>query len=66
VITRCPCCSARDKGPNKFLCVECWGQLPLPARRALKRTDTRAMPRLRELYDQIYERVPLTEIVITP
>jgi hypothetical protein len=66
VITRCPSCKTGQKGTGMYLCYDCWGQLRLPVRRALKRTDMQALSRLQDLYDQIHEGVPLTEISVSP
>jgi hypothetical protein len=65
-VTRCPACLTRDKGQGKYLCYDCWHLLPLRARRALKRQDTRTYARLEELYDQIHRSVPLPQIEVTP
>lgn len=62
----CPACRTGVKGNGKYLCYACWNQLPLRARRALLRHDTKALPRLEELYDQIHRGVPLAEIEVTP
>lgn len=64
--TLCPGCRNGVKGTGKYLCYDCWGQLPLPARRALKRTDMKAMARLQELYAQIRGGKPLAEIKVMP
>lgn len=65
-LTRCPGCPDGEKGPGKYLCYDCWGQLPLRTRRALNRKDSRAVARLQELYDQVRTGVPLTEIEVRP
>jgi len=62
----CPACVVRECGRGKYLCYECWHELPLRARRALKRTDLRAVNRLQELHRQIARSVPLDQIEITP
>ncbi|WP_405924893.1 hypothetical protein [Streptomyces sp. NBC_00035] len=64
--TRCPGCPSGVKGPGKYLCFGCWNTLPTAARRLLNRRDSRAMARLRELYDQITTGVPLHEIEVSP
>jgi hypothetical protein len=66
VSTMCPACETAVKGKNMYLCYECWSELPLSARNALKRTDMKAMQRLQELYDQIHRDVELAAIRITP
>lgn len=66
MITRCPVRCGRDKGTGKYLCYDCWKQLRLPVRRALQRTDMKAMDRLQQLYDQIARDVPLAEITVSP
>ena len=62
----CPACHTGAKGQGKYLCYDCWGQLSLPTRRALNRTDMKAMERLQDLYYQIGEGVPLDEIEVAP
>lgn len=66
ILLLCPACRLRDRGRNKYLCYECWHELPLPARRALGRADKQAFARLRQLYDQINDGTPLHQITITP
>lgn len=61
-VARC----GRERGQGKYLCYECWGQLPRVSRRALNRVDNRAMSRLAELIEQIRKQVPLSEIRVTP
>lgn len=65
-MTRCPACLTRDKGRGKYLCYDCWHELPLRTRRALNRQDQRAMARLRELHDQLTKGMPLARIEVTP
>lgn len=66
-MTATPCPSCRHpKGPGKYLCLDCWSALPMPARRALTGRDSRAFARLRELHRQITSGVPLAEIGVTP
>lgn len=59
----CPSCE-KPKPDGKYLCLECWFSLPLEARRRLLRRDRFALKRLQELYDQIGDDVPLSEIVV--
>ena len=66
MVTRCPGCLHGEKAPGKYLCYDCWHLLPLRARRALKRQDTMALPRLEQLYDQINRGIPLAQIEVTP
>lgn len=66
MITRCPGCPDGQKATGKYLCYDCWHQLPLRTHRALKRTDRRAIHRLHALYDQIREGIPLAEIEVAP
>ncbi|MGW7359433.1 hypothetical protein ACWGI0_23065 [Streptomyces sp. NPDC054802] len=61
----CPSCRS-PKGAGKYLCWDCWSTLTSPARRALSRRDRQAVPRLRELLDQIAAGVPLAEIRVSP
>jgi len=63
--TRCPACPSGMKGQGKYLCLGCWNTLPMAARRALNRRDSRAFTRLRMLHRQIGQGVPLAEIRIT-
>jgi hypothetical protein len=63
--TPCPSCRA-PKGPGKYLCWNCWSALPQPTRRALSRRDTRAIPRLRQLHDQLAAGVPPHQVVVSP
>ncbi|MFI5685869.1 hypothetical protein [Streptomyces sp. NPDC051636] len=63
--TPCPSCR-QPKGPGKYLCWTCWGNLPGPARKALSRRDSKAMARLQELHRQLAAGVPLAEIAVTP
>ncbi|MEU1275290.1 hypothetical protein [Streptomyces sp. NPDC005799] len=63
--TPCPSCQ-QPKGPGKYLCYPCWGNLPGLARRALSRRDSKAMARLQELRLQLAIGVPLAEIEVTP
>lgn len=62
--TLCPACRTGVKGRGKYLCYDCWHLLPLRTRRALERTDTKALARLEDLYGQIHRGVPLTEIEV--
>ncbi|MFD5697487.1 hypothetical protein [Streptomyces lasiicapitis] len=52
--------------PGQYLCLNCWRQLPAPARDALSRRGRRAMARVRELHAQLEARVPLSEIKVRP
>lgn len=64
--TRCPGCPTGMKGAGKYLCLGCWNGLPMAARRALNRRDSRATIRLRELHTQLVSGVLLAEIQVTP
>ena len=64
-VARCPGCPDGVKHPGKYLCRACWFALPDAARRLLNRRDSRAYARLRQLYDQLGQGVPLAEIRIT-
>ncbi|MFP3986927.1 hypothetical protein U9R90_05370 [Streptomyces sp. E11-3] len=62
-----PCRSCRaPKPPRMYLCGNCWGALPTPARRALSRHDSKAFARLRELHRQLDADVPVAEVQVTP
>ena len=57
------------KGPRNdahYLCPICWSGLSAAAKRALYRRDQKASLRLRELYRQIHQGVPLAEIEVQP
>lgn len=60
----CPSCK-KSKNPKHYLCHVCWYRLSKEARDALWRKDGLAAERLRELYEQIQQGVPLSEIRIT-
>lgn len=62
---KCPVDSAA-KPARMYLCRGCWYTLRPAARRALNKRDMHATNRLRELYRQIHDDVPLHEIAITP
>lgn len=62
----CPACRTSPRRPGQYLCPDCWGQLPARAQRSLNRRDRLALPRLRELHDQLAEGIPLTEIDVAP
>lgn len=61
-MTNCPNCDER-KG-NGYLCRRCWFGLGAVTRKRLLRRDRFALERLRELYDQIGQKVPLAEIEV--
>lgn len=60
----CPSCGVPRNGRH-YLCHTCWFALPKAARGPLLRRDAQAGQRLRELYRQIQDGVPLPEIRIT-
>ena len=60
----CPSCQTPRDGRH-HLCRTCWFALPKAARGPLLRRDAQASMRLRELYRQIQDGVPLPEIRIT-
>lgn len=62
--TPCPSCHTGQRGPGKYLCGTCWFTLAPATRRALSRSDTRAMARLQSLYNQLATGVPLDEIQV--
>ena len=65
--TNTPCPSCRQpKGPGKYLCWTCWGNLTGLTRRALSRRDSKALARLQELHRQLAAGMPLAEIRVTP
>ncbi|MFJ9381868.1 hypothetical protein [Streptomyces sp. NPDC101455] len=61
----CPSCN-RPREAGKYLCFACWPLLPARARISLKRRDRLALPRLRELLDQIHDSTPLDRIEVAP
>lgn len=62
-----PCRSCRKpRPPRMYLCGNCWSQLTPATRRALNRRGNAAIPRLRELHQQLDAGVPLAEIQVTP
>lgn len=63
--TRCPGCPSGMKATGKYLCLGCWSDLPMTARRALNRRDSMAFSRLRQLHRQLEAGTPLAEIRIT-
>lgn len=63
--TCCPGCPSGMKGPGKYLCLSCWHGLPMAARRALSRRDSRAIGRVQDLYRQLGDSIPFAEVVIT-
>ncbi|MGC9540219.1 hypothetical protein [Streptomyces sp. UG1] len=60
-----PSCKGR-KTPGQYLCRSCWFRLTPAARRALNRPDSGAYGRLRALYRQLEDGVPLGEIEVSP
>ncbi|MGW1989653.1 hypothetical protein [Embleya sp. NPDC001921] len=65
--TPCPACATR-KPASRYLCRDCWALVPAAARRALHRSDDRAMAitRLRELHSHLHRGLPLDTLEITP
>lgn len=63
--TPCPSCQ-QPRQTSHYLCRACWFELPHPTRAALGRRDRLAVDRLSELYDQIHDDVPLSEIRVAP
>jgi hypothetical protein len=63
-MTICPSCDGK-KPDKKYLCGTCWFQLPGDTRSRLLMRDRFALKRLQELYDQIGDDVPLSEIEVT-
>jgi len=61
---KCPADGAA-KPARMYLCPGCWYTLQPRARAALNRRDDLAVVRLRELYEQIQQGVPLREIEVT-
>ena len=62
---RCPGCGG-PKSEKLYVCPSCWRQLPLRTKTALFRKDAKAAQRLHELYRQILDEVPLSEIQVAP
>ncbi|MDX5570815.1 hypothetical protein PYK79_56410 [Streptomyces sp. ID05-04B] len=58
------CDHPREAG--HYLCRTCWRALPARARASLTRRDRLALPRLRELIDQLRDGTPLDKIEVTP
>jgi hypothetical protein len=68
-MTATPCpgpCPNGIRGSGKYLCLGCWSDLPMAARRALNGRDSKAMDRLQELYRQLSAGVPLAEVQVSP
>lgn len=65
-LSPCPGCPDGRRAHGKYLCYDCWHELPLATRRALSRTDRFCVQRLQELYDQLTRKVPLSEIHVRP
>lgn len=63
-MSTCPNCDGA-KGNGKYLCHGCWFGLRIEIRRRLLKSDGFALVRLRELYEQIGNAVPLEEIEVT-
>lgn len=61
----CPGPCANTRQLRRYLCGDCWFQLRLTTRTALDRRDPMATERLRELYAQVQNGVPLAEIEVT-
>lgn len=61
----CPSCSL-PRQADHYLCRACWSALPDRARASLTRRDRLALPRLRELLDQIHDGTPLDKIEVAP
>jgi hypothetical protein len=62
--TPCPACP-NTRAAGQYLCPTCWAALPRAARRALLQRGAAAMPRLRQLHDQLAAGIPLRQIHIT-
>lgn len=60
---RCPYCK-KSKGEDKYLCHQCWYGLTRETRTRLGKHDVAALTRLRELYAQIQQDIPLSEIEV--
>jgi hypothetical protein len=61
-----PCYSCKQpRQPGHYLCSSCWGQLPLPVRRALCKRDALALARLRQLHAQLDAGMELSEIGVS-
>jgi predicted amidophosphoribosyltransferase len=61
----CPSCSD-SLPPGKYLCRTCWGYLPSPAQRALRKRDRLAIQRYQELTRQLEAGASLDTIAISP
>jgi hypothetical protein len=60
----CPGCPATRR-VGQYLCPSCWDAVPAAARRALNQRGDVAIPRLRQLLDQLAAGVPPHGIEIT-
>lgn len=63
-MTQCPNCEV-GKTDRLYLCPSCWRGLSQKAQHSLLKRDRYAMDRLRQLYDQVHNDVPLSEIKVT-
>lgn len=61
--TVCPNCG-NGKDSKLYLCRRCWLGLSVVTRKRLWKKDDDAMKRLYELYEQIRNDVPLSEIQV--
>lgn len=65
MMSNCPCCG-KGKGYRKYyLCGACWRGLSETTRRRLWKKDDLASLRMYELYEQIGNEVPLSEIQVS-
>jgi len=55
----CFACGQPNREPREHLCPECWRQLPLGTRTALRREDGQAVRRFRELLQGLRSGTPL-------
>lgn len=62
---RCPSCQGTCQ-PRKYLCRDCWWQIPQDARQALSKRDSKAVGRLHELLRQLGDQVGLDKVRISP
>jgi uncharacterized membrane protein YvbJ len=63
-MSSCPNCGGA-KGKDQYLCRGCWFGLRIEVRRRLLKHDRFAIVRVRELYEQTGNSVPLEEIEVS-
>lgn len=64
-LTPCPACGG-TRIPRKYLCFDCWWELPMETRVALMKRDRVATDRLRKLHEELKRGTALRLIKIEP